>query len=93
MIMLESSCELVVTDSGGVQKEAFFFKKPCIILRTETEWQEIVDAGTGLITDVDGDKIKEAYSYFAAHKDELEFPSIFGDGQAAEFICGKMIEF
>jgi UDP-GlcNAc3NAcA epimerase len=91
MIMLESSCELVVTDSGGVQKEAFFFKKPCIILRSETEWQEIVDAGTGFVTDVDDEKIAEAYTYFIAHKDKLEFSSIFGDGKAAEFICRTMM--
>ena len=93
MIALESACDLVVTDSGGVQKEAFFFKKPCIILRSETEWQEIVDAGTGLVTDVDSQKIKEAYTYFTSHREELEFPSVFGDGNAAEFICRTMGEF
>jgi UDP-GlcNAc3NAcA epimerase len=92
MIVLESTCEMVITDSGGVQKEAFFFKKPCVILRSETEWQEIVDAGTGIVTDVEKEKITEAYTYFITHKDKLEFPSIFGDGHAAEFICRTMME-
>ena len=45
MIELQSAAQLVVTDSGGVQKEAFFFGKPCVTLRDETEWVELVDAG------------------------------------------------
>lgn len=45
MIEMEQSAEMVITDSGGVQKEAFFFQKPCVTLRDETEWVELVDAG------------------------------------------------
>lgn len=91
MIALEQNSKLVLTDSGGVQKEAFFFKKPCIILRSETEWVELVECGAAILTDADEDKIIDAYEYFQA-KDNLEYPEIFGDGKAAEFICQEMIK-
>ncbi|RLD42811.1 MAG: UDP-N-acetylglucosamine 2-epimerase (non-hydrolyzing) [Bacteroidetes bacterium] len=92
MIQLESHCQMVVTDSGGVQKEAYFFKKPCIILRPETEWTEIVDAGSGVIADADEKKITESYRQLMAKSGELNYPPIFGNGTAAEFICGVMLE-
>lgn len=91
MIMLESQCQMVITDSGGVQKEAFFFKKPSIILRSETEWKEIVDAGDGIVTDAHRDMIMDAYDYFKSNKNNLIFPSIFGDGNAAGFICQTIL--
>lgn len=90
MIALEKNASLVMTDSGGVQKEAFFFKKPCIILRSETEWVELVNCGSAKITDADEEKIKEAYVFFKEKKD-LVFPDLFGDGKAAEFICNEII--
>jgi len=90
MIALEKNASLVMTDSGGVQKEAFFFKKPCIILRAETEWIELVDCGAAKIADADEEKILEAYAYFSEKKD-LQFPRLFGDGKAAEFICREII--
>jgi UDP-GlcNAc3NAcA epimerase len=91
MIMLESECQMVITDSGGVQKEAFFFKKPSIILRTETEWKEIVDAGVGMVTDVKKDQILDAFAHFKLNASEFEYPSIFGDGNAAGFICQTIL--
>lgn len=51
MIALERSSVLVMTDSGGVQKEAFFFRRPCVTVRTETEWTELVDAGWNRLAD------------------------------------------
>jgi len=92
MIQLESHCQMVVTDSGGVQKEAYFFKKPCIILRPETEWTEIVDAGSGVIADADEAKIIDSYHLLMEKAGDLNYPPIFGDGTAAEFICGLMLE-
>jgi UDP-GlcNAc3NAcA epimerase len=91
MIMLESQCQMAITDSGGVQKEAFFFKKPSIILRSETEWKEIVDAGVGIVTDVKRDQILDAFAHFKLNASELEYPSIFGDGNAAGFICQTIL--
>jgi UDP-GlcNAc3NAcA epimerase len=91
MIALEKNAKLVLTDSGGVQKESFFFKKPCIILRTETEWVELVDCGSAIIADADKRKITEAYTYFSSAKN-LQFPDLFGDGKASEFICQHILE-
>lgn len=91
MIVLEKNCMLVCTDSGGVQKEAFFFKKPCIILRPETEWLELVESETAILTDVDETKIMNAFRQFR-NKKNLAFPPIFGDGHAAEFICQEMVK-
>jgi len=91
MIVLESNCKLVMTDSGGVQKEAYFFKKPAVILRSETEWKEIVDEGCGIIADADKDRIIEAFDFFNDGGRRLSFPDIFGDGQAATFICQTLL--
>jgi UDP-GlcNAc3NAcA epimerase len=91
IIMLESHSEMIFTDSGGVQKEAWFFEKPVVILRPETEWVEIVEHGNGLIVDADPGQIRDAYQHFLKTKDALSFPSIYGDGKAAEFICETML--
>lgn len=91
MIVLEKNCMMVCTDSGGVQKEAFFFKKPCIILRPETEWVELVESGTAILTDVDEKKIMTAFIQFKNKKD-LSFPPVFGNGQASEFICQELVK-
>ena len=90
MIRLEKNADLVITDSGGVQKEAYFFRKPCIIMRSETEWKEIVEVGAAIIADADEERIIEAYYHFKDNK-TIEFPEIFGDGNAAEFICKELI--
>jgi UDP-GlcNAc3NAcA epimerase len=91
MIALESNCKLVMTDSGGVQKEAYFFEKPCIILRSETEWKEIVEEGAAIVVNADENKIFAAFEYFSEYE-IMSFPTIFGDGKAAEFICKSMLE-
>ena len=91
MISLEKNCKIVMTDSGGVQKEAFYFEKPCVILRPETEWVELVECGTAIITDADEQKIIEAFEILTS-KNNMQFPKLYGDGKAAEFICGEMLE-
>lgn len=91
MIALEKNCKLVMTDSGGVQKEAFYFDKPCIILRPETEWVELVECGTAIIADADEHKIKAAFDKLFTN-DYLKFPKIYGNGFAAEFICAEMVK-
>lgn len=91
MIALEKNARIVVTDSGGVQKEAFFFQKPCIILRPETEWVELVDCGAAKIVGWDKERILNAFDHYMTI-DSLEFPSLFGDGEAGKFMCEKMLE-
>ncbi len=80
-----------MTDSGGVQKEAFFFKKPCIILRSETEWVELVECGAAKLCDADEAKITAAFNHFN-RVDTFSYPDIFGDGKAAEFICETLVK-
>ena len=90
MIMLEKNAQIILTDSGGVQKEAYFFGKPCIIARSETEWTEIVEQRAGILTDADKVRITDAYKTLISRAG-IDFPPIFGDGHAAEFICNQLI--
>ena len=90
MIALEKNAELIITDSGGVQKEAYFFKKPCIILRPQTEWVEIVETKSAVISDTNPKIILEATERFLSNPD-LEFPEVFGNGNAASFIAKEML--
>jgi len=91
MILLEKYAKLILTDSGGVQKEAYFFNKPCIILRTETEWVEILETGKAIITGASFDRITKAFANLNSQSN-TEFPKIFGDGNAAERICQELIK-
>lgn len=92
IISLEKNCKMIATDSGGLQKEAFFFNKPCVILRAQTEWVEIVEAGAAIIADADELKIKNA-SKELLNKNISKLPALYGDGKAAEFICGEMLKW
>lgn len=91
VIALEKNAGLIITDSGGVQKEAFFFQKPCIILRPETEWVEIVKNGNAILCDADKDRILKA-SETLFNKKDFTWPDLFGDGKAAEFICTEILK-
>ena len=90
MIRLEKHAQVVLTDSGGVQKEAFFYGTPCVILRSETEWTEIVDAGAGILAGADYERIVEAYRLLSNR--EVHFPPLFGDGKASEKILSEICE-
>lgn len=92
MIYLESECSLVITDSGGVQKEAYFFEKPCIILRPQTEWVEIVSLGAATLADTNQEKILNASTNYLSHPKYQLDTTLFGDGKAAEFMCKTMLE-
>jgi UDP-GlcNAc3NAcA epimerase len=91
MIKLERSAEIVMTDSGGVQKEAFFFEKPCLILRSETEWIELVENGNAVVTDANTDLIVKAFDQLR-RSEGLTYPPFYGNGNAAEFVCQTMVE-
>ena len=91
IIVLEKNARIVMTDSGGVQKESFFFQRPCVILRPETEWVEIVEHGAGIIANADPKLILEAYDKLIGTKPV--FPPLFGDAHAAEHILQKINEY
>lgn len=83
MVLLESMSQKIVTDSGGVQKEAFFLGKPCITMRDETEWVETVQNGWNMLTGTDKAKIIDGILNFTPNKEQEK---IFGDGKAASRI-------
>jgi len=91
IIYLEKNSKLIITDSGGVQKEAIFFNKPSIILRPETEWVEIIDNNAAIIADADYDRITKAYKILA--ESELNYPNLFGDGNASYKIIEEIIRY
>lgn len=85
MLMLEQNARLILTDSGGVQKEAYFFAVPCVTLRPETEWIETVEVGWNYLVDAGNSaKIKQAVINFQAIQETP--PPVFGDGHAAQKI-------
>ncbi len=91
MIALERNAKLVVTDSGGLQKEAYFFGKPVVVVRPETEWVELVANGQAVLADADPSRIAEAAAMFL--RDGVpDCPPIFGDGHTAEAICEVLLE-
>jgi UDP-GlcNAc3NAcA epimerase len=92
MLLLENQCRMIITDSGGVQKESYFFRKPCLVLRSESEWKELIELGTAAIVDADPKMIKEGFLRYYNNPPE-QFPAIFGDGHAAEFILDKLANF
>jgi UDP-N-acetylglucosamine 2-epimerase len=88
MLLLEKNAKMILTDSGGIQKEAFFFQVPCVTLRNETEWVETVEAGWNILVGSDKEKILSAVENF-------EIPTgprslIFGNGDAAEKISNQL---
>jgi UDP-GlcNAc3NAcA epimerase len=89
MVWLIKNCKLVMTDSGGLQKEAYFFKKPCITLRDETEWVELVDGGFNILVGADKDKIVKA-TYETFWSEEWE-SNLYGDGCASEKIIQELL--
>lgn len=83
MIMLLSHCDLVVTDSGGVQKEAFFFGKHCITLREQTEWVELVTNDFNRLTGSNPQLLQAAFDCFSTKSSDFSV-DLYGKGKAAE---------
>ena len=89
MLLLEKQAQVILTDSGGVQKEAYWLGVPCITLREETEWVETVASGWNVLVGCDPDRIAEAVRQ--ARPDKCH-PSLYGDGGAAERIVCCLAE-
>jgi UDP-GlcNAc3NAcA epimerase len=90
MILLERKAAMIITDSGGVQKESHFFARPCIVLRKETEWVELVKNGTVKLADADPEKIRKSWDYFMNNREILQYPAFYGDGKAATSILKEI---
>jgi len=88
MLLLEKNARVILTDSGGVQKEAFFFRVPCVTLREETEWVETVETGWNVLIGCDPKRIACAALDFRQGKEEI---SPYGDGRAAERIVKVIV--
>jgi UDP-N-acetylglucosamine 2-epimerase len=86
MLRLEKNAEAILTDSGGIQKEAYWFKVPCITLREETEWVETVRQGWNRLVGSNKEKIVEALIHFNGEKPARIQPQLFGNGKAAQRI-------
>lgn len=91
MTLFEKNCRMIITDSGGVQKESHFFRKPCIVLRKETEWIELVTNGTVRLADASPERIRDEFAGFMNSGNELEYPGFYGDGKASEFILREIL--
>ena len=89
MLVLEKKAKLVLTDSGGIQKEAFFYFTPCVTMREESEWIETIEAGWNITVGADSTKIKAAVANFATALPAKPESLPYGNGNAAE----KIIDF
>lgn len=89
MVRLEQSARVVLTDSGGVQKEAFFYGVPCVTMRDETEWTETVDLGWNRLVGADRSRIVDAVLNAAPPAGAAERP--YGDGAASKAIIEELL--
>jgi UDP-GlcNAc3NAcA epimerase len=89
MLWLLQNCEVVVTDSGGLQKEAYFFGKPCVITRDQTEWVELVESGWNVLVGAanPSDIIQRTSDFIPP----VTSPTIFGDGHAGERVASLLV--
>jgi UDP-N-acetylglucosamine 2-epimerase len=90
MLVLEENARLILTDSGGMQKEAYFFGVPCITLRSETEWLETVETGWNVVAGANISVIVDGYQK-AINSPPTVRPNLYGDGRASEKIVSRLI--
>jgi len=91
MIYLLQNCSLVMTDSGGLQKEAFFFEKPCVTLRDETEWVELVENGFNKIVGADENKIISGFRKMIQIQTDYNI-NLYGNGEASKKIIKELLK-
>jgi len=84
MVMLEKNAKVIITDSGGVQKEAYFHGVPCVTVRDETEWVELVKIGANSLAGTRKESIFEAFQMMKGRN--VEIKRLYGDGDSSEKI-------
>lgn len=92
MVELLKACSLVMTDSGGVQKEAFFFHKNCVTLREQTEWVELVEGGYNILTGSNGEKVIAGYREMMSRKNDFS-KNLYGGGKASEVVAQTLLNW
>ena len=93
MVWLIHNCDFVMTDSGGLQKEAYFFEKQCITLRDETEWLELVECGANTLVGADKEKILVEYKNNLKFNTQNSKLDLYGDGKASESIIKELLSY
>jgi UDP-GlcNAc3NAcA epimerase len=91
MMYLLDNCRLVMTDSGGLQKEAYFFQKPCLTLRDETEWVELLELGVNIVCGADTDTIRRSYLKMRQLTIKAE-GELYGNGSSGEKIVDILMQ-
>jgi UDP-N-acetylglucosamine 2-epimerase len=87
MLALEGNARLIATDSGGVQREAYFLGVPCLTFRERTEWIETVEAGWNRVVGIEPDRVLEVWRDFEPPGDR---PALYGDGRASQRIAALL---
>ena len=90
MVWLINNCKIIMSDSGGLQKEAYFFEKPCIVLRDETEWIELIDNKFNILTGANRKKILDAYQNFKFNNNFTI--NLYGNGDASSIIVDELLK-
>ncbi len=90
MLSLLNDCEMVITDSGGLQKESYFAKKKCITIRDQTEWVELIDVGTNVLCQPKN--LYHIYNQISKIADNFS-KNLYGNGKASTHIIESIIDF
>ncbi|MFO7895664.1 MAG: UDP-N-acetylglucosamine 2-epimerase, partial [Candidatus Cloacimonadales bacterium] len=89
MVYLLQNCNLVMTDSGGLQKEAYFFHKLCLTMRDETEWVELVEQGFNRLVGADYQEIIKGFKLLAQQQADFS-QQLYGEGEASRLIIEQL---
>ena len=92
MLVLLNNCQLVITDSGGLQKEAFFSKKHCVTLRNETEWVELVENGYCSLAGANANTILTSFKELMQRSSDFEVP-LYGNGETRKQIVNTLLSY
>lgn len=93
MIYLLKHCVLVMTDSGGLQKEAYFFQKRCVVLREETEWMELIDNKFNVLVGYSYERIVDETEKIIDNSTSIFSTNLYGNGNAGEIILNELLNY